>query len=326
METFSPVYTDRMSNGRSIKLFLVDGTPTGLLTAEIPNWTGHILVAPRNRIVEALGRPEALKTGIYLLIGDDPSRPIVYVGEGDCIADRIKKHARDTDKEFWERVCLITSKDVNLTKAHVRYLESRLVQIIREGGRASLHNGNEPPSGSLPESDLSDMEFFIAQLQILLPTVGMDFLRAKPSAQIISGAALTSLRAVDVSPTQTPRVMLTLTHESSGVDGRAIDDDGEIVVLKDSIGTGSVFKVNQYAPLRQQLIEDGKIELREDGSIRFVDDVAFKSPSAAAAVLNNRNSAGPREWRLTETGQTLREWRDSFLEQMADTETSSQPD
>jgi hypothetical protein len=298
-----------MSSGRSIRLFLVDGTPTGLLTAEIPNWTGHILVAPRIRIQEALVRSEALKTGVYFLIGDEAGRSIVYVGEGDCIADRIRKHAKDVDKDFWERVCLITSKDVNLTKAHVRYLESRLVQIIQQNGRARLVNGNEPPTGSLPEADLSDMEFFLSQLQILLPTVGMDFLRAKPTG---SSAAISAPYNEASLPPQ--KVLLTLIHKSNGVDARAVDDEGEIVVLKGSTGTGLIFKVNQYAPLRQQLLTEGKLEGLSDGGIRFLDDVPFKSPSAAAAVLNNRNSSGPREWKVEATGQTLGEWRNALLE------------
>jgi len=38
-----------MGTGRSIRLFLVDGTPNGLLTAEITNWTGHVLTGPRSR-------------------------------------------------------------------------------------------------------------------------------------------------------------------------------------------------------------------------------------------------------------------------------------
>lgn len=302
-----------MSAGRSIRLFLVDGTPTGLLTAEIPNWTGHVLVAPRTRIQEALGRPEALKTGVYFLVGEEAGRPIVYVGEGDCIADRIKKHAKDVDKEFWERVCLITSKDVNLTKAHVRYLESRLVQIISAGGRAQIVNGNEPPSGSLPEADLSDMEFFLLQIQILLPTVGMEFLRAKPSLLSSGATSSSSTLSSDSTPIQSPRVLLTLNHSSSGVAARAYYEDGEIVVLEGSTGTGMIFKVNQYAPLRQQLLEEGKLEKLPDGGIRFLADVVFRSPSAAAAVLNNRNSSGPREWRL-ENGQTFGEWRDALLE------------
>jgi hypothetical protein len=303
-----------MSIGKSIRIFLVDGSPTGLRTAEIPNWTGHVLVAPRIRIQEALFRPEASKTGVYLLVGEEAGRPIVYVGEGDSIADRVRKHAKDADKEFWERVCLITSKDVNLTKAHVRYLECRLVQIIKESNRAHVTNGNEPSPKMLPEADVSDMEFFLGQLQIVLPTVGMDFLRPVPSPGVAKAAP--PIRRDTGSVVSVPRVLLRLSHKSSGVDAQAFDDDGEIVVLKGSVGTGTEFKTNQYAPLRQQLLNEGKVESLPDGSIRFLEDVPFKSPSAAAAVLNNRNSAGPREWKVEETGQTLGEWRNSLLDSL----------
>jgi hypothetical protein len=110
-------------------------------------------------------------------------------------------------------------------------------------------------------------------------------------------------------------VLLSLVHKG-GVDAQAFDNDGEIVVLKGSSGTAQEFKVNQYAPLRQQLIDEGKIVLVPGGGIRFVEDVPFKSPSAAAAVLNNRNSAGPREWKVEATGQTLGEWRDSLLDSL----------
>ncbi len=276
-------------------------------------------MAPRGRIQEALQRPEATKTGIYLLIGDEAGRSIVYVGEGDCIADRIRKHAKDTDKDFWERVAMITSKDVNLTKAHVRYLESRIVQIIKEGGRANVTNANEPTLKILPEADVSDMEFFLGQLQILLPTVGMDFLRPK---LVGVSASLAAAPAEASFESPSPQVFLTLTHKS-GVDAKAVEVDEEIVVLRNSIGTTQEFKTNQYAPLRQQLIDEGKLQLIPGGGVRFLEDVPFSSPSAAAAVLNNRNSAGPREWRLQETGQTLGEWRNAMLDVAPEADSAS---
>src|SRR5215831_11833201 len=111
--------------GRTVKLFLVDGAADGMLTAEIMNWTGHVLYAPRSRIVELLQRPEAQRTGVYLLTGenpDDADEILVYVGEGDNVGKRLAIHNKDPDKEFCENICVITSKDLNLTKAHVRYL------------------------------------------------------------------------------------------------------------------------------------------------------------------------------------------------------------
>jgi hypothetical protein len=124
--------------GSHIKLFLVDGVPDGTLTAEIINWTGHVLHAPRSRIVEVLKRPEVQRTGLYLLIGPDPSHSnetLVYVGQGDDVSRRLAAHNRDPQKGFWETVCIVTSKDSNLTAAHVRYLESRVISLINKEGR-----------------------------------------------------------------------------------------------------------------------------------------------------------------------------------------------
>jgi hypothetical protein len=159
-----------MITGRSVLFYLVEGTPTGVITAEIMNWTGHVLVAPRSRIGDALQRDEASRTGVYFLVGDDPDQPTksrVYIGEGDSVVDRIKSHAKDNAKDFWTRACIVTSKDANLTKAHVRYLESRLVEMTKQADRANVGNGNEPGRKTLPESDIADMEFFLAQMQVI---------------------------------------------------------------------------------------------------------------------------------------------------------------
>ncbi|WP_394196355.1 GIY-YIG nuclease family protein [Litoreibacter albidus] len=107
--------------GRSVKLYLVDGTATGILTAEIMNWTGHVLAAPRTRFEDAFSRDELKRTGVYFLFGpDDEGTDLgkVYVGEGDEIGKRLYQHNKD--KPFWERFIAVTSKDMNLTKAHVR--------------------------------------------------------------------------------------------------------------------------------------------------------------------------------------------------------------
>jgi len=77
-----------MTQGRSIRLFLVDGSPNGLLTAEIMNWTGHALTGPRTKLTELVQRPECGRTGIYFLIGPDPEntlRPLVYIGESAAV-------------------------------------------------------------------------------------------------------------------------------------------------------------------------------------------------------------------------------------------------
>lgn len=115
------------TKGLTIRIFLVHGTPSGVLTAEVGNWTGKIVVGGRADLPEIVKREEAAKTGIYFLIGTDPDslrRPRVYVGEGDRVGERLKQHSNDQSKDFFERICIVTSKDENLTKAHARYRES----------------------------------------------------------------------------------------------------------------------------------------------------------------------------------------------------------
>lgn len=298
------------ATGRTVRLFLVDGTPTGLVTAEIMNWTGHVLVTPRGRIGEALAREEPQRTGLYCLVGDDPDQPSksrVYIGEGDCVADRIKAHARDESKDFWTRACFITSKDTNLTKAHVRYLESRVVELTKLADRANVANGTEPGPKALPESDIADMEFFLSQMQVVLPVVGLDFLRPSPRPSTSQGAPL------EISA---PRaVSLYLRSEAHGIEARAIESDGELTVLAGSSATKREdFVSNTYGALRKQLLDDKRLRLSSDGErYMFVDDVVFSSPSAAAGVIFNRNSNGRTAWRVEGTGITLKEWQDAQL-------------
>jgi len=97
-----------MNNGRTLKIFLVDGAPNGLLTAEIMNWTGHVLTGPRSRLPELVQRPEAKRTGVYFLVGPDGGSGIgtqVYIGETDDVGQRMKEHNRPEErggKDFWE--------------------------------------------------------------------------------------------------------------------------------------------------------------------------------------------------------------------------------
>ena len=295
--------------GRSVRLFLVDGSPTGLITAEIMNWTGHVLVAPRGRLGEALIRNETQRTGIYCLVGDDPAQPSksrVYIGEGDCIADRIKSHAKDESKDFWTRVCFVTSKDTNLTKAHARYLEGRLVELTRVADRANIANGNEPTIKALPESDTADMEYFLSQMQVVLPVVGLEFLRPSP-------------RIVDPQQTNTAAtgaLKLFLKSELHGIEAHALESDGELIVAAGSGATKREdFTANTYGALRKQLLDDQRLRPATNGEYyEFADDVVFSSPSAAAAVIFNRNTNGRTAWKVEGTNITLKDWQDAQLE------------
>src|SRR5665647_3240267 len=92
--------------GKTILMYLADGEPTGLLVAEIRNWTGKVLVTPRSQLDQLSKREEVRRTGVYLFVGldpDDPSRALAYIGEGDNVLKRLLRHDKNEAKDFWER-------------------------------------------------------------------------------------------------------------------------------------------------------------------------------------------------------------------------------
>jgi len=311
-----------MTAGKSIRLFLADGTPGGLLTAEIMNWTGHVVAAPRSDLAALLKRPEASRTGIYILLGDDPNSlggTIAYIGEGDDVSKRLYQHARPEDqggKDFWDRAIVLTSKDTNLTKAHARYLESRLITLAQQANRTSLVNGTAPPPLPLPEADISDMEYFISQAKIVLPVLGVNLLRAVPTMPVPeqSGSGATATLSV-----QSPIFELTL--KKSGIAATAQEIDGEFTVFEGSTARSEWQGVegHGYKRLREKLEEDGTLESTDDGSFRrFTRNQVFASPSAAAAMVTGRSANGRVEWKVQGTGLSYGSWQTEGVDRALD--------
>jgi hypothetical protein len=174
----------------TIKLFLPRGDAKSLRTAEISNWTGKAIAAPRTELDDLLAREELEKAGVYILIGSDPitNAPRAYIGEAEIIRERLKQHKT---KEFWVSAVVFVSKDENLTKAHVRYLENRLLAEAAQVDRFQLEQ-NQAGGSRLPESDRQDMEVFLAHIRQLLPVLGTDILApiAEPSEKPQPGGIL----------------------------------------------------------------------------------------------------------------------------------------
>ena len=298
-------------SGKQIKLFLVDGTPGGLTTAEITNWTGHVLSARRSDLADLLKRDEAQGTGVYLLLGDDEAAvgdTRCYIGEADVVADRLRYHERG--REFWDRVIVITSKDTNLTKSHGRYLESRLISLATQANRVMLENGTAPAVPALPEADASDMDYFLAQLQIVLPVLGVNAIRARATRPLTTPPAENA---------ESP--IFRLRQAKLGVDAQAQQIDGEFTMLAGSIivpawhGVGKAAStVKAYASYRAQherLVSDGSVVV-EDGHGRVTRDVVFPSPSTAGAVALGRSCNGRREW--IAGSETFGDWESRGVE------------
>lgn len=299
------------NQGQSLELFFIDGTPDGMLTAEIFNWTGHVLVTPRIRLAEALKREEASFTGVYLLLGDsdDSNLVRVYIGESDDVAARIRNH--DANRDWWTQAVLITSAANSLNKAHVRYLESRLVEEAQKAGRMKLENGNTPPRPSLSEAAEANMEQFVEYVLTVLPAIRVDGFMVKTRAQ-------TPKPAISNSTVDNVTPIFSLKLANGEVNATARLENGEFIVQAGSVGRTRWIGVDHnYQNLFNEVIESG-VYVEDGERRRFNKSYAFSSPSAAGAVLNGRATSGPIAWVLAATpDKTYKKWESEQLSNLA---------
>jgi hypothetical protein len=273
----------------TIKIFLVHGDPKRLRTAEISNWTGKAIAGPRSEFEGVIGREESGSSGVYFLTGNDPEsgKPALYVGEAENIKDRIKTHLA---KDFWNQIVYFVSKDENLTKAHIRYLEGKLIEQVRQANRALVMNGQS--SGSkLPESDREDMEVFLGKIYQLLPVLGIELL----------------VTAAGKATTDAEKEMFYC--EIKGLKARGRLTPNGFLVLKGSQAVLKERASSQKYPwplnMRQRLKDEGVLSVSEDCLI-FTRDEEFSSPSAAAAVVHGGHANGLTAWK-NKDGKTLKE-------------------
>jgi hypothetical protein len=175
----------------------------------------------------------------------------------------------------------VISKDLNLTKGHVRFLESRLIEKGHLSRRARLCNGTAPPLPPMPEPDIADMEGFLSHIELVLPVLGFDFLKPRPNFRQNG-----NMDAFKSSP-----IFEFISGEASA---KAQEIDGEFVVLKGSTALATPKESwTSYRGLRDRLIEDQKLVAIPDRNLYlFAEDVPLKSPSAGGAVIYAGNING----------------------------------
>jgi hypothetical protein len=296
--------------GQSLQLYFVDGKPDGMVTADVFNWSGQVLVTPRTRLKEALERPTSSFTGVYILVGEKDGKPLAYIGEGESIADRIRSH--EAKKDWWTSAVLVTSTGNSLHKAHVKYLEARLVEEAKKVGDTLLENGNIPPKPGLSEADSANMEAFLGFLFLVLPAVRLDMFVQNTRPSSPNGPDKTVPASLHPAGSGVKFVIDTQKH---GLKAEALVLDGEFVVLAGSQARldweGQEKATSGYATLHEKLRQSGVLQPSGNHCV-FQENYAFSSSSAAAAVVYGRQTQGPTAWR-TPSGQTYKEWEAAQL-------------
>ncbi len=158
--------------GRTIRQFLIDGQAEGRWISELSNWTGKAYKIPRTYINACGDRDDLNYTGVYFLIGrnDETDEEEVYIGETENVLMRLKQHL--AEKDFWTESIVFISKDNNLNKAHIKYLEYHLYNMAKKSKRYVLVNNNTPAEVSISEMDCAEMNEFIDNMRLILGVLG----------------------------------------------------------------------------------------------------------------------------------------------------------
>ncbi|WP_081616648.1 GIY-YIG nuclease family protein [Thioalkalivibrio sp. ALJ16] len=259
----------------TIKIFLVHGRPNGLRTAELSNWSGKAIAAPRTEISELLRREELSSPGFYLLTGVDPDNGdrTIYIGEAENVSNRLKGHSA---KDFWNAATVFVSKDENLTKAHIRYLEGLLIERAKNNGATIVMN-SASSGARLPESDAAEMDIFLEKCLQLLPVLGIpDFTEKVDQISESNDLLYCKIKGFTATGKRTANGFIVFAGSQAVLEHRP--------------------SAKRMRDKREKLIEKGLLQVQGDHLV-FIDDVEFGSPSTAGSVVRGGNTNGLTNWK-----------------------------
>lgn len=267
------------TKGKKITLFLIDGSANGRVLCELSNWSGKAYKIPRNQIKISEERKDLDNTGVYILFGkDDDGTHTAYIGEAENIRQRLFQHLSNED--FWNEAIVFISKDNNLNKAHIKYLENRLYEIAVNANRYSLTNKVKPTKSSISEPDQAEMEEFLDNLKLLVNTLGHKIFEP----------------VLEINNTDTKDYIYTIERKNCIAKGKPTNEG--FVIFKDSeIATHLGNSVNgSLIQLRTKLEENGIIQ-KIDEKVVFKQNYIFSSSSSAATMVLGVSANGRKEWK-----------------------------
>ena len=274
-----------MAFGKVIKLFLVDGTPNKRWICELSNWTGLAYKLPRNMVKDSETRAELSSPGVYFLFGYDDirDRPLIYIGEAENIIKRLKQHLEKKDN--WNEAITFISKDTNLNKAHIKYLENQFYNIAKNCDRYTVDNNNIPTKSTVSEAEQAELEEFIHNSKILVNALGH---------KVFENLSENQSEKQDKSPIFSISAGYGKAYATQTSDGFVLLKGSSIhEIAAESLNNGIRKQVEQSRASGE--IDDGKL----------LNDKLFTSSSAAAAFAAGYSISGPQQWK-TDKGETLK--------------------
>lgn len=296
-----------MNFGRSIRIYLADGTPSGIRHIEIVNWSGQAVYCPRSRFAELAKWDEIKRPGVYFLFerqsNDSDNR--VYIGESENVIKRLNNH--DRQKDFWNELVIFTSKDENLTKSHIKYLEARLSALAVQAERYKIENSNTPAESSLPRADRDTMEEFINNMKIVLGTLGHKLLEP------LKASTKSDNQNNQSNKSSIAGISLTFSLKSLVAHGQVTDDGFLLLAGSDVSISATQSLAIGWRAIRDKWIADGILKLSGE-NYRLEKDSLVSSSSCAAAIVAGTTRSGPQSWQ-DETGRTLKAIEEQLLKE-----------
>ena len=282
-----------MAFGKTITMFLIEGEASGRMTCELSNWTGLGYRLPRNKVKNCDDREDLKGPAVYMLFGtDDDGARLAYIGESEEALTRLKTHV--SEKDFWNEALVFVSKDNNLNKAHIKYLESRLIEVAKERERYRL-NQVSPKLPRINESDRATMEEFLANIFFLVDVLGHKIFEDNAAPVSEKGE----------------QILFVTKRKVRGCDAKGYPTTDGFKVLA---GSKAATEPTPTMPkgriqLRERLIAEGILVWSRDmKDLAFEKAHEFTSASAAAALCLAASANGLVEWVTEKEGIRLKDF------------------
>ena len=278
-------------------MFLIDGTPTGLIKCTIGNWIGIVHKIPKSELERCKKRDDLKQSGVYFLFGasNETGKPVAYVGQsvnrknGEGILKRLLEHKKNSDKDYWKYAVVITTANNSFGSTEISYLENKFCKLAVDANRYEIKNNNDPSLGNITEEKESEMEEFISNVRLIMWALSIDIFEPVTDIQINSQK-------------DSDELFLYLKRKIKAI-------NFTVNAMCKKIDKGFVLlKGSKISPRVADNMSIGCRKLRKTSKISedniLLEDITFQTPSSAGEFVIGSSCDGWRNWK-NKDGVTL---------------------
>lgn len=258
--------------GKTVTTYLIDSDPNGTQYSFISNKICQMFVVPRSNLSYLNEQEKLQKPAFYILIGEDETtKPQAYIGETENFKERVKDH--DNKKGFWQKALIFVSKDEDITKADVQYLEHKAIAEAKKANTFVLSENKQiPKAPNLPEHQRDAMDEFFEDIKFLVSFMGCNIF--------------------DILQPKEEHLFYT---KGRGCNAKGYYSSSGFTVLKGSILANNCVTSFNWKEKREKLIKE--YATFENGNWVMNSDKTFSSPSTAADFCIGSSNNGWLVWK-----------------------------